>query len=120
MRSSFTGIEMAKRSLFTQQAALQTTGHNIANANTRGYSRQVVNMVAAKPLEAVGMSRSTVPGQMGQSVVFDHIDRIREKFLVSQFQYENKNLGDWEIRKDTLDKLEAILLSHPIQGYAKL
>jgi flagellar hook-associated protein 1 FlgK len=109
MRSSFTGIEMAKRSLFTQQAALQTTGHNIANANTRGYTRQVVNMVAAKPLEAVGMMRSTVSGQMGQSVEFDHIDRIREKFLDNQFQNENKNLGDWEIRKDTLDKLEAIV-----------
>jgi flagellar hook-associated protein 1 FlgK len=109
MRSSFTGIEMAKRSLFTQQAALQTTGHNIANANTRGYTRQVVNMVAAKPLEAVGLMRSTIPGQMGQSVEFDHIDRIREKFLDNQFQNENKNLGDWEIRRDTLDKLEAIV-----------
>jgi flagellar hook-associated protein 1 FlgK len=109
MRSSFTGIEMAKRSLFTQQAALTTTGHNIANANTRGYTRQVVNMVAAKPLEAVGMMRSTVPGQMGQSVEFDHIDRIRQKFLDNQFMNENKNLGDWEIRKDTLNKLEAIV-----------
>ncbi|QGQ93517.1 flagellar hook-associated protein FlgK [Paenibacillus psychroresistens] len=109
MRSTFTGIEIAKRSLFTQQAALQTTGHNIANANTRGYTRQVVNMVAAKPLEAVGLMRSTVPGQMGQGVEFDHIDRIREKFLDNQFQNENKNLGDWEIRRDTLDKLEAIV-----------
>jgi len=109
MRSSFTGIEMAKRSLFTQQAALATTGHNIANANTRGYTRQVVNMVAAKPIEAVGLIRSNIPGQMGQSVEFDHIDRIREKFLDNQFMNENKNLGDWEIRKDTLDKLEAIV-----------
>lgn len=109
MRSSFTGIEMAKRSLFTQQAALQTTGHNIANANTRGYTRQVVNMVAAKPIEAVGLMRSGITGQMGQSVEFDHIDRVREKFLDSQFMNENKNLGQWEVRRDTLDKLEAIV-----------
>jgi flagellar hook-associated protein 1 FlgK len=109
MRSSFTGIEMAKRSLFTQQAALTTTAHNIANANTAGYSRQIVNMVAAKPLEAVGMMRSTVPGQMGQSVEFDSITRIREKFLDNQFDNENKNLGDWQVRKDTMDKLEAVI-----------
>jgi flagellar hook-associated protein 1 FlgK len=109
MRSTFTGIEVAKRSLFTQQAALATTGHNIANANTRGYTRQVVNMVAAKPLEAVGMMRSTVPGQMGQGVEFDHIDRIRQKFLDNQFMNENKSFGDWEVRKDTLGKLEAIV-----------
>ncbi|MEK8131735.1 flagellar hook-associated protein FlgK [Paenibacillus filicis] len=109
MRSTFTGIEISKRSLFTQQAALTTTGHNIANANTRGYTRQVVNMVAAKPIEYPGLMRSNVPGQMGQGVEFDHIKRIREKFLDDQMHNENKNLGDWSIRKDTMEKLEAII-----------
>ena len=80
MRSTFSGIEISKRALFTQQAALTTTGHNIANANTKGYSRQVVNMVASIPIEYPGFSRSNVPGQMGQGVEFDSIMRIREKF----------------------------------------
>ena len=61
MRSTFGSLEIAKRSLFTHQASLQTTGHNLANANTVGYSRQVVNHVAAEPLEAIGMNRSTIP-----------------------------------------------------------
>jgi flagellar hook-associated protein 1 FlgK len=109
MRSTFTGLETSKRSLFVQQAALQTTGHNIANANTQGYSRQVVNMVASAPLEAVGLMRSAVPGQMGQGVEFDHINRIRDGFLDTQFYNENKSLGEWTTRKDTLEKLEAIV-----------
>lgn len=109
MRSTFSGIEISKRSLFTQQAALTTTGHNIANANTKGYSRQVVNMVASRPIEYPGMMRSNIPGQMGQGVEFDHIKRIRERFLDDQYHNENKNLGDWSIRKDTLDKLETII-----------
>ncbi|MDQ0918576.1 flagellar hook-associated protein FlgK [Paenibacillus sp. V4I5] len=109
MRSTFSGLEISRRALFTQQAALTTTGHNIANANTKGYSRQVVNMVASTPIEYPGLQRSNVPGQMGQGVEFDSITRVREKFLDSQFQNENKNLGDWTIRKDTLDKLEAII-----------
>lgn len=109
MRSTFGGIEIAKRSLFTQQAALTTTGHNIANANTKGYSRQMVNMIASRPIEYPGMMRSNVPGQMGQGVEFDQIKRIREGFLDNQFHNENKNLGDWSIRKDTLDKLESII-----------
>ncbi|MEW9702582.1 flagellar hook-associated protein FlgK [Paenibacillus sp. SI8] len=109
MRSTFTGIEISKRALFTQQAALSTTGHNIANANTKGYSRQVVNMVASIPIEYPGLSRSNVPGQLGQGVEFDQITRIREKFLDDQFHNENKNLGDWSIRKDTLDKIESIV-----------
>lgn len=109
MRSTFTGIEMAKRALFTQQAALTTTGHNVANANTRGYSRQVVNMVAARPIEAVGLMSSTVPGQMGQSVEFSSITRIRDQFLDTQFYNENKSFGEWDVRQTTLDKLEAII-----------
>ncbi|NHN33865.1 flagellar hook-associated protein FlgK [Paenibacillus agricola] len=109
MRSTFSGIEISKRALFTQQEALNTTGHNVANANTRGYTRQVVNMVAAKPQEAVAMSRSTVPGQMGQGVEFSSITRIREKFLDSQFYNENKSSGEWTVRQDTLDKLQAII-----------
>ena len=109
MRSTFFGIEMSKKSLFTQQAALTTTGHNISNANTQGYSRQVVNMVASKPLEPLMMSRSASPGQVGQGVEFDQIKRIREKFLDDQFHHESKFLGEWTIRRDTLDKIEAII-----------
>ncbi|MDR6883482.1 flagellar hook-associated protein FlgK [Bacillus sp. 3255] len=109
MRSSFMGLETAKRSLFTQQAALQTTGHNIANANTEGYSRQVVNMTASQSLEPLSLYRSTIPGQMGTGVEFSSITRIREKFLDEQFRNENKSLGNATIQADTLDKLEAIV-----------
>ncbi|MDQ1911277.1 flagellar hook-associated protein FlgK [Paenibacillus sp. GD4] len=109
MRSTFGGIEISKRSLFTQQAALSTTGHNIANANTKGYSRQVVNMVASKPIEFPGLMRSNVPGQMGQGVEFDHIVRVREKFLDDQYYNENNSLGSWTIRQDSLEKLEKIV-----------
>ncbi|GGF91535.1 flagellar hook-associated protein FlgK [Paenibacillus abyssi] len=109
MRSTFHGIEVAKRSLFTQQAALSTTGHNIANANTAGYSRQVVNMVAARPLEGYGLMRSTIPGQTGMGVEFDSITRIREKFIDDQFRNENKNFGNYTIQQDTLEKLEKIV-----------
>lgn len=109
MRSTFMGLETAKRSLFTQTAALNTTGHNISNANTEGYSRQRVNMQAAKPMEYPGMSRSTAPGQLGTGVEFTSITRVREKFLDDQFRNGNKELGSWEVQADTLDKLEAIV-----------
>jgi flagellar hook-associated protein 1 FlgK len=109
MRSTFSGLELAKRALFTQQAALTTTGHNIANSNTRGYTRQVVNMVAARPIEAVGLQRSTAAGQLGQGVEFTSIDRIREKFLDTQYYEENTASGQWNVKQDTLDKLETII-----------
>jgi flagellar hook-associated protein 1 FlgK len=109
MRSSFSGLEVSKRALFAQQTALQTTGHNIANANTKGYSRQIVNLVNSQPMEAVGMQRSNAAGQIGTGVEFDYIKRIRETFLDHQYYNENKELGEWTVRRDTLEKLEAIV-----------
>lgn len=53
--------------------------------------------------------RSDIPGQMGQGVEFTSINRIREGFLDRQYYNENKSYGDWSIRKDTLEKLEAII-----------
>lgn len=109
MRSTFGGLEISKRSLFAQQTALTTTGHNIANANTRGYSRQIVNLVASRPIEAVGLMSSNAPGQLGQGVEFDYIKRIRDGFLDKQYYNENKSYGQWTTRRDTLEKLEAII-----------
>ncbi len=109
MRSTFMGIETSKRSLFTHQTSLQTTAHNMANANTIGYSRQVVNHVASIPMEAMGLQRSNTPGQLGTGVEFDYIKRIRETFLDDQFRSESQAYGDWSMRADTLEKLEAII-----------
>lgn len=120
MRSTFSGLEVSKRALFAQQTALQTTGHNIANANTVGYSRQVVNLVNSQPMEAVGMQRSNVAGQIGTGVEFDYIKRIRETFLDHQYYNENKELGEWTVRKDTLEKLEAIVNEPSDTGIRKV
>ena len=108
MRSTFHGLETGKRSLFAQQTALQTTGHNIANANTVGYSRQVVNLISSRPIEAVGMMRTNVPGQLGTGVEFDSITRIRETFLDDQYRNGSQIHGAWEVRLDVLEKLETI------------
>ncbi|HEY2494677.1 MAG TPA: flagellar hook-associated protein FlgK [Paenibacillus sp.] len=109
MVSTFHSLETAKRSLFTQTAALNTTGHNIANGNTEGFSRQVVRMTASIPIDPYAFLRSTAPGQLGTGVEFNSIERIREKFLDDQFRGENAAFGSFNIQSDTLSKLEAIV-----------
>lgn len=108
MTSTFHSIETAKRSLFTQTAALNTTGHNISNANTEGYSRQTVKMKPSLSIEAYGLNRSNTPGQLGTGVEYDSITRIRESFLDSQYRNENQSLGNWTTQADTLNKLQSI------------
>lgn len=109
MTSTFHGIETAKRSLASQMAALNTTGHNIANTNTEGYSRQKVSLTAASAMAPYGLIRSTESGQLGSGVEATSINRIRDSYLDTQYRYENGSLGSLEIQYDTLSKLETVI-----------
>ena len=50
MPSTFLGLNTGLSGLNYFQAALNTTGHNISNSNTKGYSRQTVLSQAAQAL----------------------------------------------------------------------
>jgi flagellar hook-associated protein 1 FlgK len=116
MRSTFHSLEVAKRGLYSQQTAISTTGHNISNANTPGYSRQVVNFTASNPIEMPSMNRTQTPGQLGTGVTFDSIKRVRESFLDAQYRNEAQSFGTWNVQKDTLEKVELILNEPSDQG----
>ena len=76
------GIEISKRSLFTQQTALQTTGHNVANANTQGLfktSCQYGCMLSR--MKPASMTRSLFQGKWVRVLNSIRIKRIREEFL---------------------------------------
>src|SRR5690606_36766525 len=103
MRSTFHGLETSKRAILTQQTALQTVGHNIAMAASKGYSRQRVTLTATQPIEAPGMQNSTAAGQLGTGVQYDSIERLRDSYLDLQFRRENGSLSMWNVRKQTLD-----------------
>lgn len=120
MRSTWHGLETAKRALFANQAALNTTGHNIANASTPGYSRQRANFETTASLEYPGLTRSVEAGQLGTGVVVESIERIREGFLDLQYRNENRTSGEWEIRQDSLDKLQAIMNEPSDTGLSKV
>jgi flagellar hook-associated protein 1 FlgK len=108
MPSTFHGIELLKRALYAQQAAMNTAGHNVSNAHTPGYSRQRVEMVTTPPIEMPGLNRSTAKGQLGTGVNVDAIRRLRDTFLDLQYRNENQYLGEWEVMQNTYDKLEVI------------
>lgn len=119
MLSTFHGLEAAKRGMMTQQAALYVTGHNVANANTPGYTRQRVNFVQTEPFPSPGLNRPQIPGQMGTGVKAGSIERVREYFLDIQYRGENNKLGYWEARADAIAKMEDIMNEPSDNGLAK-
>ncbi|RWR13588.1 flagellar hook-associated protein FlgK [Siminovitchia fortis] len=109
MSSTFHGLETARRALNTQQAGLYTTGHNVANANTPGYTRQRINMQASEAYPPASMNRPMIPGQIGTGVSAGSIQRIRESFLDTQYRKENAKLGYFGTNAEALSRLEDIL-----------
>lgn len=108
MRSTFFGLETARRGLFAFQQALDTTGHNISNANTPGYSRQVVRLSETTPFSPPSFSRPSMAGMIGTGVEVASIERMRDEFLDTEVRNESQSLGRWETRRDLLAEVELI------------
>ena len=109
MRSTFMGLEANKRGLFTQQSALYTTGHNIANANTEGYSRQRVNMSPTLGYPGAGLNAPMTAGYIGTGVKTDSVQRIRNEFIDRQYRQETNKLGYWESKASAINQMEDIM-----------
>lgn len=105
--STFQGLEIVKTGLFVSQQALDLTGHNIANANTPGYTRQVLDMSSIAPPTTFGMYDQWGKA-IGGGVSIQDIRQIRNQFLDNQYRRENKFLGEWETKSETLSAIEDI------------
>jgi len=109
MSSTFMGLETSKRGLNTQQSALYTVGHNIANANTLGYSRQRVNMQPTLGFPGVGMNAPKIPGFLGTGVEAGSVQRVRDKFVDNQYRQQTNQLGYWQTKSEVITQMEDIL-----------
>ncbi|MET0208335.1 MAG: flagellar hook-associated protein FlgK [Burkholderiaceae bacterium] len=94
-------LNVGTRALLANQTALSTTGHNIANASTVGYSRQTAVM-------------STVAGQymgngyIGKGVEVSSIERAHNEFLTRQASLAQSVSSMDSTRADRLSSLEDI------------
>src|SRR5205823_5070332 len=98
IRSTFATLNLANRALVSQQIGLDITGHNIANANTDGFTRQAAELQASTPFTINGTSRPQQPGQLGTGVDVVNVKRFRDGFLDLQFRGEQQQLGQWEAK----------------------
>lgn len=105
MSSTFGGLNILSRSLYANQASLNTVGHNIANAGTDGYSRQRVNLVTASPAgEVYGRNKNYA----GSGVTVASITRARDIFADRQLWKESSSLGYSQTSSAQLSKLEGV------------
>src|SRR5690554_748446 len=104
MSGIFTTFNTAKRGMFGQQHSINTTSHNITNANTEGFSRQRVQLETTPGFSIAGV------GRMGTGVQVSTITRIRDAYLDTQIRYEGSIAGQYRARQEVLDQVEMIFL----------
>ncbi|RKI82914.1 flagellar hook-associated protein FlgK [bacterium 0.1xD8-71] len=93
MASTFFGLTIASSGLRAANAALNTTGNNISNVNTAGYSRQQVTQEAANALRVFATY-----GCAGAGVETIAIERVRDKFYDNKFWSNETKLGEYDAK----------------------
>ena len=94
-------LEISKSGLFTSKKALETTGHNIANANTEGYTRQRAHIQHSDPVIKQGVVIGT-----GSQVA--HINRIHDENLEKGINKALTNHHFFKEQSFQLDQIEQI------------
>ena len=107
------GLNIGLKSLLTAQAALDTIGNNIANANTPGYSRQNLQVSTSPGLRLRGLIQGT-------GVQADVIQRTVDSLLQARLVKQTSTLSRLDSRMSAMSEAEAFLGTSAGTGVAAL
>jgi flagellar hook-associated protein 1 len=115
MSGLFSTFNTVRRGMAAQQSALQVVSHNVANANTDGYSVQRADLKTTEPF-----TNPAGAGQIGTGVNVQSITRSRDEFLDTQIRKELSTLSRYESREQFLTEIETIFLEPTDSGLADI
>ncbi len=94
----FDSLHVGYSGLSTSQSGINTTSHNISNANTEGYSRQRIS-------QKVNPALHDIPGDVGNGTHVETITRIHDEFVYNRLKSASAKLEYNEFSKDTLQEI---------------
>lgn len=112
MPSTFFGLTIASSGLRAANAALNTTGNNISNASTEGYSRQQVMTEASNALRVFATY-----GCAGAGVETLAIERVRDSFYDGKYRDNETRLGEQDVKSYYMRMIEDYLTDDKITGF---
>ena len=107
MSGTWLGLETSRRGIIVHQRALDTTGHNLANASTQGYSRQEVVITPTDAYSNPNWDSSVTPGQLGTGTYVNMIRRVMDEYLDYQVRRTATDTSYWEDQISVLQRAEA-------------
>lgn len=102
MASTFFGLNIAYSGLQAANTSINTSGNNIANVHTDGYSKQEVEQKAANPIRTY-----TTAGSAGAGVMATSIDRSRDAFYDEKFRENQAYVGEYTAKSYYMKSIES-------------
>ncbi|WFR56809.1 flagellar hook-associated protein FlgK [Anaerocolumna sp. AGMB13025] len=112
MPSTFFGLNIGTTGLFTYQAALNTTAHNVTNAETDGYTRQILEQKAGVPIK---VNKSY--GMVGTGVEATAIVQARNAYYDLKFRNSNTILGGYSAKQYAMTEIENYFNEVSVDGF---
>ena len=105
-------LNIGRWALFSSQSAIETTGNNISNVNTEGYSRREVLLEEAPPI-------NYAPGQLGTGVRATQVIRHFNSFIEEQYTSKLSDQKRWETLSENLKTVESVFNDSDESGLNK-
>lgn len=111
MGTLFSALDIGRAGLSVSQVQLDVAGHNIANVNKEGFSRQRVTVTTRIP-------NFKPYGALGRGPAVEGVDRLRETFLDEVFRRQVPNLGRAEVEATFFTRIEDIFQEPSEDGFS--
>jgi flagellar hook-associated protein 1 FlgK len=102
MLGLFGTLNLASQSMQTQMTGVEVTGQNLANVNTTGYSRQIVQIAASPDIQ-------TSIGPEGTGAEATSIQQAVSSLLNTQIQSQSSTSGYWNSQQTALQSAQTAL-----------
>jgi len=119
MSTLFYGLNIAKNALFAQTHVLNVVSHNVANANTPGYSRQTVLLASiadSDTNQSIMLNEITV----GSGVEAKFVARSRFGLYDAIYRKENQNYNSYAKTEELLNQVELLFDEPSDRGLSQI
>jgi len=97
----FSALDIARSGMQAAQIQMDVAGHNIANVNKEGFSRQRVSLASRYP-------NYRTYGALGRGVDVQTVERLRDAFLDQVYRQQMPDLGSAEVRASYFGSIEDV------------
>ena len=116
VRATFAGLSTALSALQANQKRLDIVGHNLANMNTVGYTRQQLETSSLNYTSPVSNYMNGSEIIVGFGVHMNKVSQIRDPYLDVQYRTQMQKSGYTDSLQTSLDSLAKVFDESDIEG----